>query len=268
MIMLSGGKDPIIVQYRELMHPAGRRGRGMLVIEDLTVIERALADALPLENMLYSSELLRNAEGQALLEAVQKRRLAHYRVSDGLMGTLTITRPLPQAMAAMHFELRDAFDWRPDADGMVLLVERVQNPDNLGMLLRTADAAGCEAVIVTGEGCDPTHRNCVRAARGAVGRLPIMALADAQGWLKALRSEGIVSLATSLATDTSLYDVELQTPIVVAVGNETHGLSERLLAACSCQVRIPMAAGQDSLNVGVAAGIVLYEVVRQRRRYA
>ena len=265
--MLRGGKDPIITQYRELMQPAGRRERGMLVVEDLTVIERAHTDGLPLESVLYTAELLRNAEGQALLEALRKYGLAHYRISDGLMGTLTIARPLPQAMAAMRFVLHDAADWRPSAQGLVLLVERVQNPDNLGMLLRTADAAGCEAVIVTGEGCDPTHRNCVRAARGAVGRLPILGLADAQRWLSNLRHEGIDALATSLSAAQNLYDLALPTPIVVAVGNETHGLSNMLLEACSQHVRIPMAPGQDSLNVGVAAGIVLYEIVRQRSRH-
>ena len=265
--MLSGGKDPIIVQYRELTQPAGRRERGMLVAEDLTVIERALADDLPLESVLYTTDLLRNAEGQALIERLRRRGLAHYRVSDGLMGTLTIARPLPHAMAAMRFVLHDALEWRPSTHGLVLLIERVQNPDNLGMLLRTADAAGCEAVIVTGEGCDPTHRNCVRAARGAVGRLPILGLADAQRWLNDIRDAGIETLATSLGASQSLYELALPTPIVVVVGNETHGLSDVLLEACTRQVRIPMAVGQDSLNVGVAAGIVLYEVVRQRSRH-
>jgi TrmH family RNA methyltransferase len=148
----------------------------------------------------------------------------------------------------------------------VLAAEDLQNPDNLGMVLRTADAAGVEAVVVAGRTTDPLHRGCVRAARGAVGRIPIFRCPGLPEWAERLRERGFQVVGATAHGDVELFDTDLTPPIAVIVGNEETGLRRETLAACSTRLAIPMAPGQDSLNVGVAAGVVLFELVRQRQR--
>lgn len=256
-------RDPIVAAYRELADARGRRARSQFVAEGITLVRRAIDDGLPVDSLVHGAELVSAGEGPALLSEARRAGIPCYRASDGLMGTLTATRPVPPAIAAVHLALRDASTLPQSAAPVVLVAEGLQNPDNLGMVLRTADAAGAEAVVVAGSSVDPLHRNCVRAARGAVGRIPVFTCEDPVAWLGDLRSRGFHVAGATGQGETSLYESSMRSPAVVVVGNEESGISPPVLRACSERVRIPMAPGQDSLNVGVAAGILLYELVRR-----
>ncbi|MDW8214392.1 MAG: RNA methyltransferase [Roseiflexaceae bacterium] len=260
---LSSARDPIVARLRDLGTAAGRRARGQFLAEGTLLASRALDD-LPVEDLFYTGELLRDPEGAALLRRAADMGVPAYRISEGLMGLITPTRPIPAVITAIWGRVRDVADYRPGRRAVILVTEQINNPENLGMTLRTADAAGVEAVVVAGGGADPLHRECVRAARGAVGRIPIYACADLPAWIGQLRAQGIHVVGATGNVERTLYDAELPLPLAVIVGNETEGLTGATMAACSSLVRIPMAPGQDSLNVGVAAGVILYEIVRRR----
>lgn len=262
---LSSAKDPIVARLRDLGNAAGRRARGQFLAEGPLLASRALDD-LPVEDMFYTGELLRDPAGAPLLQRAGDLGVPAYRISDGLMGLITPTRPLPAIVTAIWGRVRDVAAYRPGKQAMILVAEQINNPENLGMTLRTADAAGAEAVVVAG-GADPLHRECVRAARGAVGRIPIYSCADPPAWIEQLRTQGILVVGATGNVERELYDVDLPIPLAIVVGNETDGLTDATLAACSSLVRIPMAPGQDSLNVGVAAGVLLYDVVRRSGRW-
>lgn len=257
-------RDPLVALLRELAQPAGRERHGRFVAEGPTLVARAVSGGLPVEAVVHRAELARSPSGAALLERARAEDIACRRASDGLMGTLTPARPLPDVLAAVHLRLRDVSEWRPSAAATVLVAEHLQNPDNLGLVLRTADAAGVEAVVVAGPATDPLHRNCVRAARGAVGRLPIFRCAALPAWIAQLRGRGFVVAGATAHGDVGLHGAQLPPPVAVVVGNEEVGLSPETLAACTARLVIPMAPGQDSLNVGVAAGVVLFELARRR----
>lgn len=262
---LSSTKDPIVARLRDLGHAAGRRARGQFLADGLLLASRALDD-LPVEDMFYTAGLLRDPEGAALLQRAADQGVAAYRISDGLMGLITPARPIPVIVTAIWGQVRDVAAYRPGKQAVILVAEQISNPENLGMTLRTADAAGAEAVVVAG-GTDPLHRECVRAARGAVGRIPIYACSDLPSWIAAMRQRGVHVVGASGNVERELYDIDLPIPLAIVVGNETVGLTDATLAACSSLVRIPMAPGQDSLNVGVAAGVLLYDVVRRSGRW-
>jgi TrmH family RNA methyltransferase len=247
-----------------LAHPGGRQLHGQFVVEGLTLTQRAIRDGLPVDGAVYTAELLRAPEGSALLELAKQEDIPCHRASSGLMGTLTPTRPLPAVVAAVRLRLADATEMPAGPEAVLLVAENLQNPDNLGMVLRTADAAGVEAVVVTGDATDPLHRNCVRAARGAIGRIPVFTCADLPSWLLDLRRRGFQVIGASAHADVRLFESRLRPPIAIVVGNEDHGVTRGVLEVCTERVRIPMSPGQDSLNVGVAAGVLLYEVQRAR----
>jgi RNA methyltransferase, TrmH family len=261
-------KDAQPVQrIRALREPAGRRAESGYVAEGTTVVRRAVDDGLPVESVLCRGELAASADGAELLRACARAGIPCYRCSDGLLGTITTTRPLPTALAAVHFALREVADLRTTPSSVLVVAEDLQNPDNLGMVVRTVDAGGAHALIVTSSGVDPLHKNCVRAARGAVGRLPLFECRDLPGWLASLAQAGFTIIGATAHGDAGLYEQVMRPPLVIAVGNEETGLHPATLAACTSRVRIPMAPGQSSMNVGVAAGVLLFEFVRQRARW-
>lgn|GEM_PF-907740 len=251
-----------VALIRALAKPDGRRRHGLFVADGLTLVQRAVQDGLPVECVVYTGQSERRPEGLTLLESVWRAGIAHYRVSDGVMGTLTAARPLPAVLAVVHARVGEARDLHLHPGGVWMVAENLQNPDNLGMVLRTADAMGADAVVVAG--VDPLRRECVRAARGAVGRIPLRRCDDLPSWFAGLRREGVRVIGATPHGAEPAHRLALQAPLAIAVGNEGVGLAPRTLDACTDRVRIPMAPGQDSLNVGVAAGMLLYEAARRR----
>jgi TrmH family RNA methyltransferase len=144
-------------------------------------------------------------------------------------------------------------------------VEAIEKPGNLGTILRSADAAGCDAVVV----CDPVtdlfNPNVVRASTGVLFSVPCLVEGN-EAVLAWLRGRGIRVVATTPAAEKSYTDADLTGPLAVVMGSEQYGLSEFWLRSSDDSVRIPMAGQADSLNVAMAALITLFEAVRQRGR--
>ena len=179
-------------------------------------------------------------------------KLAYRGNSGGLL--LVIAYPNPSL---------DALAFR--AAPLVVVIEDPEKPGNLGAILRTADAAGVDALIVpTGTaGTDPHNPNVIRASLGAYFTVPVVTppAEEAIAWL---RRRGIAIVATTPVAETLYTDADLTGPVAVVMGSEAWGLSETWLAAAGVQVRIPMAGRVDSLNLSAATALLLYEVVRQR----
>ncbi len=190
-------------------------------------------------------------------------KMAYRGQSGGLL--LVIAYPNPSL---------DALTFR--AAPFVVVVEEAEKPGNLGAVLRTADAAGVDALIVptlleteflgrnsVSTGTDPHNPNVIRASLGAYFTVPTVA-APADASIAWLRRQGIAIVATTPAATTLYTDADLTGPVAVVMGSEAWGLSETWLGAADVRVRIPMAGKVDSLNLSAATALLLYEVVRQR----
>ncbi len=256
-----GSKDPILTHLNDLAGATGRKARSQFLAEGLLIVQRALEDHLPVEWLVYTSDLSKDPSGDTLLTAAKAEGIRCISGSQGLLGKVTSSRPVPDVMAPVGVSYVEAAEAYREDLHTILIAENINNPDNLGMILRTADAAGAQQVVIAG--ADPFHKNCVRAARGAVGRLQICGCSDLACYVEFLKSKGVCVIGTALDADGGLYDLALPRPIAVIVGNENSGVTRPVLDACSLRIRIPMVSGQDSLNVGVAAGVMLYEIWRQ-----
>jgi TrmH family RNA methyltransferase len=147
---------------------------------------------------------------------------------------------------------------------LALICQGVEKPGNLGAMLRTADAAGVEAVVAVDPVTDWSNPNLVRASKGTVFSVPVASAStpEALTWLS---EHGIALAATTPDTDLEYTDVDYTRPIAIAVGAEKYGLTDEILAAATYRIRIPMAGRANSLNVATSAAVVIYEAVRQRR---
>jgi RNA methyltransferase, TrmH family len=146
---------------------------------------------------------------------------------------------------------------------LALLCQGVEKPGNLGAMLRTADAAGVEAVVAVDPVTDWSNPNLVRASKGTVFSVPVASASTAEA-LTWLSERGIALAATTPDTDLDYTDVDYTGPVAIAVGAEKYGLTEEILAAAAYRIRIPMAGRANSLNVATSAAVVIYEAVRQR----
>ena len=148
---------------------------------------------------------------------------------------------------------------------LLLILDGIQDPHNLGACLRTADAAGVDAVIVPRHGAAGLGPTVSKVAAGAAESLPFVPVANIGRVLDWLGDYGVLRLGTSDAGDTSLYECELDGPLALILGREETGISRSVAARCDRIVSLPMAGSLASLNVSVATGVCLYEALRQRR---
>ncbi len=268
---VSKRKDAIVSHVRKLASLKGKFEHAQFLIEGHLIVERAVADGLPIATLLYTNGFAATPEGKTLLKHAITENLSAYQVSDGVMGSVTTTRPIPPIAASVHLSYPNflsedsSLNFHFNSRCVLLITENIGNPDNLGMTLRTADAAGVSAVLLSDDGANPFHKNCVRASRGAVGRLPLFRTPSISPAIETLRAAGWYVLGATASAESQLYTTEFTLPTAIVVGNENTGLSDQARQCCTELIRIPMASGQSSLNVGVAAGVLLYELTRRYR---
>jgi TrmH family RNA methyltransferase len=178
-------------------------------------------------------------------------RKASYR--DRPEGLLAEARQFDTALARIDLT----------GEPLLLIVESIEKPGNLGTMLRTADAAGCRAVVVCDPATDPFNPNVVRASLGTLFTMPL-AIASSEETIDVLRTARVRAVATTPETSQVLYDLDLTGAVGLVVGSEQYGLSDTWLSAADHRARIPMAGSADSLNAAMAAGVTLFEAVRQR----
>jgi TrmH family RNA methyltransferase len=249
---------------RDLQRRKARGRRGLAVIEGVRLVEEALSAGLEFKGALVAPELARTTRGQALaaelashavaIEEVGTRVFADLAGTDTPQGILAVVQPRLWALTDV-------------TSGPILVVDGVQDPGNVGTLIRTAHALGGAASLLLRGSADPMNPKALRAAMGATFRHPVVQLDDAP-FIAWARQQGVVLWAA--AADGVPLPRALQTRepgkelIAVMVGNEGAGIRPHLNEIAAQRVAIPLARGAESLNVAVAAGILLYEVLRGR----
>lgn len=148
-------------------------------------------------------------------------------------------------------------------EGLYILADKVQDPGNLGTIIRTAHSAGCKGVILTKDTVDLYNEKTLRATMGSIFNIPIIQDEDLT-FTKGLISEGYNLVCSSLQTDKNFFEVNLVDNAIIAVGNEGNGISDEVMNLATCKVKIPMLGNTESLNVAIAASIMIYEGVRQK----
>lgn len=261
---ISSPRNPALRRYRKLRDPAARRSTGLAAAEGFNLLREALLSEIDLVQVFLSERARRRAdfgEVAARLEAGEAaghwecffvhgellERAAH---TESPQGALAVFRP-------RSFSLEDALA----AEGPALLLDRVADPGNLGLIIRTAEAAGCAGIVVSPGTVDQLNPKCVRASAGSVFRLPV-AHADLATATAALANRGWRLFATSPRGGVEYTAADLSGRVGLLLGQEGTGLAQELLDRFE-GLRIPTGR-VESLNVAMAAGVLLYEARRQR----
>ncbi len=264
MRVISSVKDDAFRAAVALTRPAERAAARQYLVEGIGFVRQAVASPSPV-HAVYALE----AEATALEPQCTDRDIPLYVIGPGMMtklsGTSYETAITAVAIVAQRVIDDTALPVTPDT--ILLVGEHIQDPRNVGVLIRTAEAAGCGALILSDDSAEPYTRAAVRSTTGSVLRLPLCLPPDLPSCLRRLRERGYNVVASSARAPQVVYDTDLSRgPLALVVGNETAGITDAVRDAASGFVALPMAPdGASSLNVTVAAGVLLYEALRQRR---
>jgi TrmH family RNA methyltransferase len=259
-IVLTSTKNPTIKRFRSLMTDRkDRRRERLFIVEGVRLAEEAIRSDAQIVDALYNAEQLRTTErGQALLTHLGTLPNAQEAAPDVLAAASDTVTPQGIVALVRWPEIKSM------GRGVQLVLDAVQDPGNVGTLLRTAEATGVTQVICIVGTADVYSPKVVRAAMGAHFRLPIV---QDVGWDEApsfLLDADNVYAAVASAT-MPYYAADWRQPAALIVGNEANGVSERGLAAATKQISIPMSGSVESLNAAVAGSVILFEALRQRK---
>lgn len=268
--MQIGARNATFQQIETLKRNREKRHRqGMFFVESVHAIEQAVYHGWQFEALCYARGVRLSGWAHDMLR--RAGAAMHYELEPALMAELS-DRDEPCELIAL-IRMRDAESAlnamrRADtgAPRLFLAFDRPQNPGNLGSIIRSADAMGASGLIMTGHGADLYDPLCVRASIGAFFALPTAALGgpeDVMRWLDGFEERPIV-IGTSAHADKSIHESDFSRDTLLAVGNETFGLSKAWKAACDEMALIPIDGAASSLNVACAASIFMYEALRQR----
>jgi TrmH family RNA methyltransferase len=255
--LVTSRANPRVKQLRAAFTGHARLSGGLVAIEGENLLREALRCGLPLKAIFLSERI---EPPTWLPRGIELLTLPHDVFSSA------VDTQHPQGIAALlvppTWQIEDAF--RSDAAPLLLIAAGVQDPGNLGTLIRSAEAFGATAVLTTPGTVNEWNQKALRASAGSVFRVPVVAIAVDQ--LAGLKARGLRLLAT-LADDPAALPAaraDLHTACALMIGNEGAGLSAELLAVADAHITIPMPGPVESLNAAVAGSLLLYEASRQR----
>lgn len=227
-------------------------------------MEEALAADWPVEVILYTRQTAANEKIRSILAKAKARQVNRREISPVLCRRLADTETPPGIMALvkrLDYLLKDIFQNQPS---LLVLVDGIQDPGNLGTIIRSADAAGTQGVIITKGTVGLYNPKVIRAAMGSFFHLPVVMVNTLEELRDFMATFNLQLIAGQQKAPKLVNEVNLTLPTVLAVGNEAHGLSLEILNLAQHTVSIPMPGKAESLNAAIAISVMLYETIRQR----
>ena len=239
-----------------------REATGLTIVDGAREILRALDAGVRVETAFLAEDLVRTPDAVAVAERLWHRPTT-VPVSPAVLAKVAFGERSDGIVAIIRTPTATLDDIRLADDPLIVVIEGVEKPGNLGAVLRTADAAGVAAVIAADPRTDLFNPNAIRASLGTIFALPVVATTTPEtiGWLG---GHGIRPVATIVDAATAWTDADLGGPLAIVLGSEADGLSAAWHDSDVTAISIPMRGIADSLNVSAAAAVVLFEAVRQR----
>lgn len=260
--MLTSKHNPAIKQIRALRQRREREATGLFFIEGIRNVTEAVQAQAPIEQLIVAPELLRSQFAQDLVEQQRQQATPILEVSGEVFASLS-SKDGPQGLAAVvRQQWANLAEVRPDQGLCWIALNAISDPGNLGTILRTGDAVGAAGVILLGDCTDPYDPATGRASMGTLfsQRLVKATWAEFSQWLG---SSGFNLVGAADSASSHYRSYHYPQPLILLMGSEREGLDTEQQAHCQALVSIPMRGQADSLNLAVATGVLLYEILAQ-----
>lgn len=257
--MITSNQNPLIKELQVLQKKkTERNNQKVFIVEGLRAV-REIPSTWEIHQYVVAKSFAQEATQMRLSNEIPVTRVA-----DSVFEAISDTKT-PQGIMAVVSQLDDPLDQIIHEEaGFFIIADQVQDPGNLGTLIRTAHASGVSGIFLS-KGCvDLYNPKTIRATMGSVFHIPIVLDMEMEEIINVLMGENTTIYATALEKSNILYDYDYTKKIAIVIGNEANGISETTKKMVSNFIQIPMPGGAESLNASIAAGICMFEVVRQR----
>ena len=240
----------------------------LIFVEGLRLCEEALRSNLQINEIFFTGNLSKTQRGEALLAEVSTENITAAEVSEKIFNSLADTKTsqgiifICQKPETSLSRIEYALEKNRTEFPLIVLLHRINNPSNLGAILRTCEAAGVSGVILTGNSADAFSPKALRGAMGASFRLPIWEKADFFEAVSRAKAKNFTSVCADINAKKSYLEIDWKKPRLLIFGSEAHGLSPEERAIVDESLIIPMANEVESLNLAVSCGVILFEAKR------
>ncbi len=256
--------NPLLKTIRLVSSGSRRAPKQLVVAEGIRVLEEVNDSCYEIEAVVFSEHFGSAPREELLLELWQSRGVQAYRVGDKLFASISAVLAPQGAVALVRVPALSLDQLPAPENALILYACGLQDPGNLGTLIRTAAAAGASALCTTKGTVSARNPKALRASAGLFFRLPLVEHVDAANFLDYCSSRGIRMFRTDAREGILYTEADLQLPCAILLGNEGSGMTGQELFEFP-SIRIPMAEGVESLNVAIAGSVILFEASRQRR---
>lgn len=260
--IIESKKHIVVTEFKEYATLSGRLLNERFVVEGERLVKRALEDGQLVEKVVLSSK---NMGDDEIINLCRERKIPYCITNPGIMACMTSTHPVPEVLCSVRSKVlnQDRLLLSPKRN-YFLILDGISNPDNLGIIVRTVDAAGVSGLILLSNSTHYLNKNAIRGGRGAIGRIPVYMSDDDNKVFSILNANNFKIIGTSARFGVSnFYEINYgYDNIAVVVGNETNGVRKEILEKCNEYAKIPMAQGQSSLNIAVTSALFMYEYTR------
>ena len=260
---LTSTANPRVKAVAKLRDRRERDRTGLTLVDGAREVRRALEAGATVDEAFVCTPLLQGENARAALDALEARNVPVRTTHVTVFEKLAFGDRAEGILAVVRIPSTALDDLRLPPDPLVVVLEAVEKPGNLGAALRSADGAGADALIIASGRTDPFNPNVIRASAGTVFSVPL-ATADSDEVIAWLRRHGVRIVAARVGGPVAYTDAILRGPVAIALGSEVDGLTATWTGADIEPVSLPMYGIADSLNVSVTAAVLLYEARRQR----
>ena len=260
MQVISSKDNELVKHIKKLKDKKYRDESNEYIVEGVKLIEEAVKENAKIKKIIICEDTTRTYEipTNVMLEIAKYECIY---VTDKIFASITqVTNPQGIMAIIEKNNNNQEIDFSQD---IIVVLDDVQDPGNLGTILRTVDSIGLNQIIVSKGTADAFNAKVVRSTMGAIFRVKIIESESLQETIKVIKKHHFKLMVTSLQTENSIYDIEFKKKIIV-IGNESNGVSKEIQDMADEKAKIPMIGKTESLNASVAAGIVMYEYVRQK----
>jgi TrmH family RNA methyltransferase len=262
--MITSLSNPKIKLIRKLRNKKFRDEYQLFYIEGTRIISEAFYENWRFEKVIYCEDLLNDDYSKQLLKKILNAGFESFEVNKQVFESFSI-KSGPKGLAALLHPFIYNIEYVKEKSGLWVGLDRIQDPGNLGSIMRTIDSIGGSGVILIDQCTDPFDITAIRGSMGAIFSLKIIKT-DHSSFSSLLTGKRIPIVGTSDRADNDYQTVSYNKDMVLLMGSEREGLSDSLVKDCETLVRIPMVGKSDSLNLAVATSVCLYEIFNQNRK--
>ncbi|MDP4143905.1 MAG: RNA methyltransferase [Bacillota bacterium] len=258
MDVITSKDNALIKEIKKLNEKKFRVQSNRFLVEGFRFVSEALDSNFEVPTVIISDKCKDRWENFNISSKLKSNTKVIW-ASDSIVRSICSTEN-PQGIAAVvENKIVDV----NHSEGFYVLADKLQDPGNMGTIIRTANAAGALGVIITKGTVDIYNEKTLRSTMGSIFKIPIIEDLDLSV-LKSLKTSGFKLIVSSLETNDNFYDLDMRGKVIIAVGNEGKGISDEIYVLADGKVKIPMPGDVESLNVAVAASVMMFEIVRQK----